>query len=151
MSAARYGEPFATVQVGEIELGEEVCVGLFVCSHAENEIETAMFQDVRIVQPVKADFVRERNPFGSQLEILDIPSHHRKLIYSAEHVFEAPNWTRDDKALVFNREGRLYHFGRATGKPISSYLFLITSCSFPASSPIHPITLASLLLHQPDW
>jgi Tol biopolymer transport system component len=32
-------------------------------------------------------------------------------------VFEAPNWTRDGKALIFNRDGRLYRFDLAAGTP----------------------------------
>ena len=117
MSVARYGEPFQMVQTSEIDLGEDVYVGIFVCSHEEDAIEQATFRDVRIVRPVKADFVRERDPLGSHLEILDVASGHRRIIYRAEHVFEAPNWTRDGKALIFNREGRLYRFDLATGIP----------------------------------
>ncbi len=117
MSVARYGEPFTPVQAGGIDLGEDIFIGLFVCSHEEDASETAIFRDVRIVRPVKASFEHERDPFGSHLEILDIQSGHRRIIYSAEHVFEAPNWTRDGKALIFNREGRLYRFDLATGTP----------------------------------
>jgi len=116
MSVARYGEPFVPSYVNEINLGEDIYVGLFVCSHEEDSIEKAMFQDVRIVQPVKEGFQRGRDPFGSVLELLEIKSGHRRIIYSAENVFEAPNWTRDGKALIFNRDGRLYRFELATRK-----------------------------------
>ncbi len=105
MSAARYGEPFSTVRLAEIDLGEAVYVGLFVCSHEEDVIEQAAFQDVRIVVPVKDDFFRFRDPFGSHLELLDLASGHRQIIYSSDEVFEAPNWTRDGKALIYNRAG----------------------------------------------
>ena len=49
MSVARFGEPFVMLQASEIDLGEEVYVGLFVCSHEEDAVEQAMFRDVRIV------------------------------------------------------------------------------------------------------
>jgi Tol biopolymer transport system component len=114
MSVARYGEPFVAVQVSEIELGEDVYVGIFVCSDEQELIEQATFRDVRIVRPVQEGFDRSRDPFGSHLELLDIASGHRQIVYSAEHVFEAPNWTRDGKALIFNRDGRLYRFDLAT-------------------------------------
>lgn len=117
MSAARYGEPFTAVQVGEIDLGQEVYVGLFVCSHDEDVVEKATFRNVRIVVPVKEGFDREKDPFGSQLEILDIASGHRKIIYRTDDVFEAPNWTRDGKALIFNSKGRLYRFDLETKIP----------------------------------
>ena len=110
MSAAQYGEPFTAVQAGEIDLGENVYLGLFVCSHEEAVVEKATFRDVRIVAPVKEGFVRGRDPFGSRLEILDVATGLRQVIYSTDDVFEAPNWTRDGKALIFNSQGRLYRF-----------------------------------------
>ena len=76
-------------------------------------VESAVFQDVRIVKPVKIGFDRGKDPFGSRLEILDVASGHRQIIYSADSVFEAPNWTRDGKSLVFNSGGRLYRFDLA--------------------------------------
>jgi len=41
MSVARYGETFEVVQISEIELGEDVFVGLFGCAHEEDSIEQA--------------------------------------------------------------------------------------------------------------
>jgi Tol biopolymer transport system component len=117
LSAAHYGEPFTTVQAGEIDLGEEVYLGLFVCSHEDGLAEKAIFSDIRITAPVDDGFERGKDPFGSRLEILDLPSGHRQIVYSADDVFEAPNWTRDGKALIFNRQGRLYRFDLQTKTP----------------------------------
>lgn len=114
MSVAHFGEPFTTVQVRDLDLGEEVFLGLYLCSHDEDVVEQATFQNVRIVTTVPQGFVRERDPFGSRLEILDVTSGHREMIYSASAVFEAPNWTRDGKALIFNSRGHLYRFDLAT-------------------------------------
>jgi TolB protein len=61
------------------------------------------------------DFERGRDPFGSLLEILDVESGHRQVIYSSDDVFEAPNWRRDGQALIFNRGGRLVQFDLASG------------------------------------
>ncbi len=110
MSAARFGEPLGAVQVSDLDLGEEVYLGLFVCSHEDEVVEKAVFQDVRIVVPVKEGFDRGKDPFGSRLEILDAASGHRQIVYSRDDVFEAPNWTRDGKALIFNSGGRLFRF-----------------------------------------
>jgi TolB protein len=117
MSAAHFGDPFTTVQASQIDLGEEVYLGLFVCSHEQDVVEKAIFQDVRIVAPVKEGFDRSKDPFGSRLEILDVASGHRQVVYSREDVFEAPNWTRDGKALIFNSQGRLYRFDLETKTP----------------------------------
>ncbi len=117
MSVARYGQPFTTVQANDIDLGDEVYVGLFVCSHEDDVVETATFSNVRIVVPVKENFDYQRDPFGSHLEIVDVASGRRQIIYSADHIFEAPNWTRDGRALIFNSGGRLYRFDLATKTP----------------------------------
>lgn len=117
MSAARFGDPFVTVAVGEIDLGAEIYLGLFVCSHEDHVVEQAVFHNVRIVVPAGPGFRREVDPFGSRLEILDIASGRRKLIYSTDDVFEAPNWTRDGRALIFNSQGRLYRFDLETHTP----------------------------------
>ncbi len=110
MSVAPYGKPFVTVQVSEVDLGDEVYVGLFVCSHEDDTTEQATFHNVRIVVPVKEGFDRQKDPFGSHLELLNVENGHRKIIYSSDSVFEAPNWTRDGNALIYNQDGRLYRF-----------------------------------------
>lgn len=114
LSAARWGEPFTTVQVHEVELGEEVFLGLFVCSQAEAAAENGAFHNVRIVKPAAPGFDRSKDPFGSRLEILNVATGQRRVIYSSDDVFEAPNWTRDDKALVYNSQGRLFLFDLST-------------------------------------
>jgi sugar lactone lactonase YvrE len=117
MSVARYGEPFTAVQVSDFDLGEEVYLGLFVCSHEDKVIEKAIFHDVRIVVPVKDGFDRAKDPFGSHLEILDVASGHRQIVHSTDDVFEAPNWTQDGSALIFNSGGHLYRFDLDTRTP----------------------------------
>jgi Tol biopolymer transport system component len=118
MSVAQYGEPFTSVQVADLDLSAEVYLGLFVCSHEDEIVETATFQDVRIVVPVADGFVRGKDPFGSRMEILDLESGHRQIIYATDDVFEAPNWTRDGKALIFNNAGKLYRFDLETKSPV---------------------------------
>jgi len=115
MSTARYGEPFVAVQADAIELGEDVFVGIFVCSDEKDRLELATFRDVRIVRPVQEGFMRGRDPLESRLETLEVASGHRQIVHSAQQVFEAPNWTRDGKGLIYNREGRLYRFDLAAG------------------------------------
>lgn len=115
MSAARFGEPFVSVQTTGIDLGQEVYLGLFVCSHESDVVERGDFRDVRMVMPVADGFERGRDPFGSRLELLDLASGHRRVIYNADSVFEAPNWTRDGQALIYNRDGRLVRYDLALG------------------------------------
>lgn len=119
MSVARYGEPFTVVQVADLELGDVPVVGLFVCSHNADIIEQALFRNVRITVPVKEDFVpyRDRQYLGSNLEIVEITSGNRRIVHSSPVAFEAPNWTTDGAALIYNSAGLLYRFDLAQGVP----------------------------------
>ena len=98
-------------------MGEEVYVGLYVCSHNKDVIEKAVFRNVRIIIPAKEDFVPYRDYIGSNLEILDIESGNRKIIYRSSESLQAPNWTKDGKALIYNSNGRLYRFDLASNTP----------------------------------
>lgn len=54
----------------------------------------------------------------STLEILDIATNARHVVYrTADHI-EAPNWSRDGKYFVFNSEGLLYRLGRDGGESV---------------------------------
>lgn len=44
------------------------------------------------------------------LEIMEVNTGNRTVLEQFDRVIEAPNWTRDGKALVYNSEGLLYHF-----------------------------------------
>lgn len=110
VSTARFGEPFTTVQVDGVDPGGDTYVGLFVCSHGADTLERAVFDNVRVVVPVGDGFDRAHDPFGSRLEVLDVVTGDRRVRASADYVLEAPNWTRDGKALIYNSGGRLYRF-----------------------------------------
>jgi|KBSSwiStaDraftv2_1062776.scaffolds.fasta_scaffold168447_2 Tol biopolymer transport system component len=121
-SAARFGEPLVSCQTNLV-LGDEVYAGLFLCSHNSNAVEKAIFRDVRIIRPAKANFVPYRDYIGSHLEILEVATGRRQLIHSSAQPFEAPNWTPDGAALIYNTSGRdanyrgrLYRFDLATRK-----------------------------------
>jgi TolB protein len=116
MSAARFGEPFASETVEGVALGEEVYVGLFICSHNADVTERATFRDVRVTVPAPDGLVPYRDYIGSNLELLDARSGHRKIVHAVPDSLQAPNWTRDGRALVYNRNGRLYRFDLATRK-----------------------------------
>jgi hypothetical protein len=122
-SAAHYGEPFISRELTNLDLGDEVYAGLFICSHTADVVEKAIFRDVRITRPARAGFVPYRDFIGSVLEILDIESGNTEMIYQSSQPFEAPNWTRNGAALIYNISGRGEGWGRlarydlATRKP----------------------------------
>ena len=98
-------------------MGDEVYVGLFVCAHNAEAIEHAEFDNVRITVPAKTDFVPYRDYIGSNLEILDIATGRREIIYHQDDSIQAPNWTPDGKSLIYNGSGRLFRFDLETRKP----------------------------------
>jgi len=115
MTVARFGDAPATEQIADLQLGDEVYVGLFVCSHNPDVIEKAVFNNVTITVPANDNFVPYRDYIGSDLEVLDIESGSRRRVYHVADSLQAPNWTRDGKALIYNRNGRLYRFDLAGG------------------------------------
>jgi TolB protein len=54
----------------------------------------------------------------SRLETFNIETGERKVIYSAKKHFEAPNWSRDGKFLLFNGEGKIYTIPLSGGEPV---------------------------------
>src|SRR6185437_12907786 len=116
VSAARFGDVLTSEDVS-LDLGDEVYVGIFVCSHNKDVTERAVFSNVRITVPARDDFVPYRDYIGSNLEVMDVATGKRKIVYSATDSFQAPNWTKDGRALIYNRNGRLYRFDLAKKTP----------------------------------
>jgi TolB protein len=116
-SMARAGDPFSAEQISDLALGEEVYVGLFVCSHNQDVTEKAIFSNVRITVPARDDFAPYRDYIGSDLEILEVATGSRRTVYHVGDSLQAPNWTKDGNALIYNRNGRLYRFDLAKATP----------------------------------
>ena len=110
MSVARFGDPLVTQELAGVLLPDTVYVGLFVCAHNDTVVERAAFSNVRITTPPKRDFVAYRDYIGSNLEILDVVTGNATIVHQYRGSFQAPNWTRDGKALIYAQEGRLYRF-----------------------------------------
>ena len=58
MSVAKFGQPFTTSQVADLELGDDLFVGLALCSHNPAVVERAIFSNVRIIRPAADNFAR---------------------------------------------------------------------------------------------
>ena len=112
MSVARFGDPLTATTLLDLPLGDEVYVGLFLCSHNPTVVEKAIFRDVRIIRPAKEGFVSYRDYIGSLLELLDVETGRRQVVRSSAQPFEAPNWTPDGSALIYNTSGRSEERGR---------------------------------------
>jgi len=117
LSCAVMGEPFDTVMITSDAMTGDVYTGLFICSHDNNVIEKARFTNVRITIPAKDDFVPYRDFIGSNLEVMDVETGVRKVIYQSPVSIQAPNWSVDGKYLIYNSGGLLYKFDLDKGEP----------------------------------
>ena len=83
MAVAKFGETMVHTEVYDVDLGDEVYVGLFVCSHNPKVTETATFRNVRIVVPPKDGWVPYRDYIGSNLEMMDIATGNRTVLHTS--------------------------------------------------------------------
>ena len=116
MSVARFGETLVSESLSEVALGDEVYVGLYVCAHNNGVSEKALFRNVRLVRPARDGFVPYRDYIGSDLELLDVATGRSRIVDHVADSVQAPNWTPDGRALVVNRNGRMYRFDLAQGR-----------------------------------
>lgn len=116
-SCAVKGEPFDTVMISSDAMPGELYAGLFICSHDSNVVERAVFSNVRITIPAGDDLVPYRDYLGSSLEVMDVGTGLRKVIYQSPVSIQAPNWSADGKYLIYNSGGLLYKFDLEKGEP----------------------------------
>ena len=105
-------QPAASVSVA---LKDPVYAGLAVCAHDAGASASASFARVKLesheVIPGR-DRVLE-----STLETIDAASGERKVVLRLMDHFEAPNWSRDGKSLLYNSKGRLFTVPVSGGPP----------------------------------
>lgn len=109
-SVARFGAPYVAMRSDSVVLNDDVYVGLFVCAHNNAVVEKAMFSNVRIVVPAGKDLVAYKQYLGSHIELLDVSTGNRQIVYSAPESLQAPNWLPDGKSLIYNSNGAIYRF-----------------------------------------
>jgi regulation of enolase protein 1 (concanavalin A-like superfamily) len=116
MSAARFGEPYVSDRITDIPLGDDVLVGLFVCSHNADVVEKARFTNVRVIIPAPENFVPYQDYIGGTIELLDVGTGRRTAAFRSDRPIQAPNWTKDGGFLIYNVDGLLFRLDLATGK-----------------------------------
>ncbi|WP_163717875.1 PD40 domain-containing protein [Mangrovibacterium lignilyticum] len=107
-SMAVEGEAMQSIGLDESDLSQELYLGLFVCSHDKGVLEEAVFDNVRLSIPAPNDFVPYKDYIGSHIEILDLESGKRNIIFSSPKSLQAPNWSPDGQLLYYNCEGKIY-------------------------------------------
>jgi TolB protein len=117
MSVARKGDLFVSQEVNDIDLGDDVYVGIFICAHNPAVVEKAIFNNVRIITPAGKGLVPYHDYLGSAIEILDLETQNSRIIYQSPKSLQAPNWMKDGKRLLYNSDGLLYTFDMKTSTP----------------------------------
>ena len=84
-------------------------VGLGICSHDPNVVEKAIFSNVDFHTIAEASDTSAKADLYSTLQTISIDTENRRAtaIYTTKGHFEAPNWTHDGNALVFDQDGHI--------------------------------------------
>jgi TolB protein len=90
-------------------------VGIGVCSHDKDVVEQAVFSNVELSNA--SPRASATPALYSTLETIAVDSADRRVAYLAPGRFEAPNWTRDGKAFLFNRDGHIERLAVGSDKP----------------------------------
>jgi TolB protein len=99
MFAGKPGEELTASGPQTVELTDPVYVGIGVCSHNANVLETAVFSNLQVQTPQR---------YRSKITVYDLAARSSNTVYQADQVIEAPNWSRDGKWLLVNTGGNLY-------------------------------------------
>ena len=90
--------------------------GLGVCAHNKDAVEQAIFTHVEL-DPLTAPATPTPMALYSTLQTIAIDNNARMtfVILTGKGQMEAPNWSRDGKTLIFNREGKMWTVPAASG------------------------------------
>jgi TolB protein len=89
-------------------------VGIGVCSHNKDFVERAVFSNVNLEELPPSN---GKTMLVSALETITVASTDRHVEYVTQGRFEAPNWTRDGTALIFNRDGSMLRLALGESNP----------------------------------
>ena len=98
----------------KLALTGDFYIGIGVCAHDKDAVEKAVFSNVEFGKLAPAT---GKTVLVSSLETISVASTDRHVEYVAAAHFEAPNWSRDGKFLVFNQEGTLRRLDLNGGEP----------------------------------
>src|SRR2546426_325682 len=95
------GQPLDQAGPARVVLQDPVYVGMAVCSHNADVVETAVFSNVSVES-------KPRQITRSKVSVYDLKTKSTQALFTADKVFETPNWSPDGKYLIVNSEGFLW-------------------------------------------
>jgi len=110
-----------------IPIQGEFYVGIGVCSHDKDVVERAVFSNVDL--ETSSATATDKPALYSTLEVGPIGSGDRRAIYVTPGRIEAPNWTRDGKWFIFNRDGHIERLPADGGQPQTIDTGFATRCN----------------------
>jgi dipeptidyl aminopeptidase/acylaminoacyl peptidase len=110
MSAGKPGEVLAGAAPATVSLEGPVYIGIGVCSHDAQVLETAVFSNVSIQELPATESHANPENVRSKISIYDLESKSVRVAYTADKLWEAPNWSSDGKYLLANSGGAIYRF-----------------------------------------
>lgn len=119
MRVANFGEPLQEIgRTDAIDMPDEALAGIFIASHNADVLEEGLAWNVRIEKTVSETYNGYADGIlGSRLELLNVMDGKRKIIHEDKGRFEAPNWMKDGKSLLFNQGGSIYQVPVNGGTP----------------------------------
>ncbi len=110
-----------------LDLKEPFYVGIGVCAHNDDALDTALFAKVELVEGTTPP--SEKPSLISTLETITLASKDRRVVWWSKDLIEAPNWHPDGTHLVFNSKGRLHRIAIAGGEPVLVDTGFATRCN----------------------
>ena len=124
------GEPLHPAGASlELHLEGPFYAGIGVCSHNPDVTETATFAQVEFL-PLASSQGTAPPALFSTLETMGIDENFRAQVITSDRArMEAPNWSRDGKSLVFDRDGKLWTVPAEGGAPAALNVGAATRCT----------------------
>ena len=104
-----------------IQISGSYYVGLAVSAHNDALAESATFRNVTMTVPVLAHVPDTGYParVESTLEVMEVGGGQtRRVVRHFDGKIEAPNWTHDGRALIYNSNGLIYRIPVEGGEPV---------------------------------
>lgn len=112
-SAARFGATLTEFARQSVAQQPALRVGVYRHFGAHDHAALSI-ANLRWTTPAWQGLQPYKDYLGSRLELVDVDSGAREVLYTTTLGIEAPNWTPDGKAITFNSAGRIYRFDVAT-------------------------------------
>jgi len=101
-------DPDQPPNLATVTMTDPVYVGIGISSHEAAVTESSTVSSVTLD-------VTPRTHIRSKVNIYDVSSKKTEVIFSADKVWEAPNWSPDGKFLMVNSGGDLYRLAPESG------------------------------------